>query len=190
MSRRILALLAAVVVLVVGTAGPAVAAVRVVTSVPAAGATVTKPPDEVRLTFDQAVSDLASTVQVHTVGAGSSYANLYNSGLVRSDGADALVQSVRLLPPGSYEVAWTASAGGTTATTSGSFRFTVAAPREAKTGPGQWAIIVVMALIIAFLAVSLGRRRLQRREAAQPGGSPRKQPPGSPRKQSAGPRPK
>jgi methionine-rich copper-binding protein CopC len=163
-TRRIFALLAAVVVLVAGSgAGPALAAFRVLGSTPAAGSTVTRPPDEVRITFDQAVNDEVSTIHVHPAGAGDSYATIYNLGLVRATGSRELVQSVRLLPPATYEVSWTAGAGGASPTSSGSFQFTVAAPPHAATGAGQWIIIGILALISLFLAISLIRRRIDRR---------------------------
>jgi methionine-rich copper-binding protein CopC len=164
---------AAVVMLVAGPgAAPALADFRVLGSVPAAGAVLATPPDEVRITFDQPVSDEASLIQVRKVGGGSgaaaSYADLYNAGLVRAAGSSALVQSVRLLPPATYEVAWTAGAGPGTPTTSGRFRFTVAGSPEGRAGAGQWVIIGLMALVIALLGVSLARRRIGRRATLTP----------------------
>jgi methionine-rich copper-binding protein CopC len=180
--RRILSLLAVVALLVAGPgAAPALADFRVLASTPAAGATLTMPPVEVRISFDQPVNDELSSIQVRPVGKGSgaasAYADLYNSGLVRSDGATALVQSVRLLPSGTYEVAWTAGAGAGTPTSSGKFQFTVAAPAEPGAGIGQWAIIGLMAVVIVFLAVNLGRRRIDRRALkAQPKDTGKAQP--------------
>jgi methionine-rich copper-binding protein CopC len=167
-TRRILTLLAAVVVLVIGgpliapaLATPALAEFHVLRSDPAAGATVTEPPAEVRITFDQPVSDVASTIQV------SAQDGVYNSGVLRVDGGTTLVQPVRRLSPGDYSVSWTAASGPGAPAASGKFTFTVSAPSEPSAGIGQWIVVGVLFLIAAFLGGALLRRRLDRKAAGQ-----------------------
>jgi copper resistance protein C len=160
-TRRILAPLAVVVALLLGgpLATPAQADFHVTRSSPAAGATVPEPPGDVRITFDQEVNDVASSVRV------SASDGVYNSGVLTVTGGDTLVQPVRRLSPGAYSVSWTAATGHGAAATSGKFSFTVSSSAEHTAGTGQWIVIGVMALIVAFLGSTLIRRRLDRRNA-------------------------
>ena len=161
MTRKTLALLAVVVALLLGGpfATPAQADFHALRSTPAAGSTVTAPPAEVQITFDQPVNDVASSVQVDASDG------LYNSGVVRISGGTTLVQPVRRMGSGTYTVSWTAAAGPGVPATSGKFKFTVSAPAEPSAGSGQWIVIGVMAVIIAALGSALLRRRLDRRAA-------------------------
>lgn len=161
MTRRILAPLAVVVALLLGSASPALAGFQVLRSTPAAGSTADGPPTDVRITFDQPVNDVASSVQVS--GSGGTY----NAGVATVTGGDTLVQPVRRMASGDYTVNWTAASAPGAATTSGKFTFTVSAPPEPSAGPGQWIAIGVMVVIIALLAAALLRRRLARREPAK-----------------------
>jgi methionine-rich copper-binding protein CopC len=156
-TRRILALLAVVVVLLFSGAAPALADFHVLRSNPAAGATVPEPPAEVQISFDGPVSDVASSVQV------SAASGVYNDGVVTLSGGDTLVQPVRRMASGAYTVSWTAAAAPGAPATSGKFSFTVTAPPERGGGAGQWVVLGVMAVIIAFLGNALVRRRLARR---------------------------
>jgi methionine-rich copper-binding protein CopC len=160
-TRRILAPLTVVVALLLGGpfATPALADFHVLRSTPAAGSTVPAPPGEVRITLDQPVNDVASTVQVNASDG------LYNSGVVRVEDGNTLVQPVRRMPAGAYTVGWTAAAAPGAPTTSGKFSFTVATPSEPPAGPGQWIIIGVLAVIAAALGSALVRRRADRRNA-------------------------
>ncbi|MEV6848938.1 copper resistance CopC family protein [Actinoplanes sp. NPDC051411] len=164
MTRRILALLAVVAVLLFGGAAPARADFQVLRSTPAAGSTVLKPPAEVQVTFDRPVSDVASSVRVSAPGG------VYNDGVVTLSAGNTLVQPVRRMSSGDYTVSWTATAAPGAPATSGKFTFTVSAPAEPGAGPGQWIVLGVLAVIIAFLGNALIRRRLARRPEAEPGG--------------------
>lgn len=159
MTRRTLALPAVVAALLLAgpLATPARADFHVLRSSPAAGSAVVQPPDEVRITFDQPVNDVASMVQV-SAGDGS-----YNAGVVTVTGGTTLVQPVRHLSPGDYSVQWSAAAGPGAPATAGTFRFTVAAPPEPSVGVGQWLVVLVMAAVVALLGTTLIRRRLARR---------------------------
>jgi methionine-rich copper-binding protein CopC len=159
-TRRILALLAVVVALLLGgpLAAPALADFRVLRSDPAAGSTGPSPTD-VRITLDQPVNDVASSVQVSGSGG------VYNSGVVTVADGDTLVQPVRRMPSGAYTVSWTAASAPGAATTSGTFVFTVVTAPEPSAGIGQWIIIGVMAVIVAALGSALLRRRLDRKNA-------------------------
>jgi len=156
-TRRILAPLAVVVALLFGAATPARADFHVLSTTPAAGSTVLAPPGEVRITLDQPVNDVASSVQVTSSGS------VYNAGVVTVAGGTTLVQPVRRLSTGDYTVSWTAAAAPGAPATSGKFSFTVSAPPERSAGPGQWLVIAVLAVIIAILGRALIRRRLDRR---------------------------
>jgi methionine-rich copper-binding protein CopC len=160
-TRRILALPAVVAALLLGgpLAAPALADFHVLRSTPAAGSTVPAPPADVRITLDQPVSDVASSVQVNASDG------LYNSGVVTVTDGNTLVQPVRRMSPGSYTVTWTAASAPGAVTTSGTFSFTVTGAAEPSAGAGQWIIIGVMALIVAALGSTLLRRRLDRRNA-------------------------
>jgi copper transport protein len=160
-TRRILALLAVVVALLLGgpLAAPALADFHVLRSAPAAGSTAQAPPADVRITLDQPVNDVASSMQV-TAPDG-----LYNSGVVTVADGNTLVQPVRRMSSGTYTVSWTAASGPGAATTSGKFSFTVVAPPEPSAGLGQWVVIAVMVVIVAALGSALVRRRLDRRNA-------------------------
>ena len=162
MTRRILALLAAVALLLAGPAAtPALAAFTVLSSNPAAGATVAVPPADVQITFDQPVDELVSTVTVRAPRSG----DIFNNGVLRAPNGSTVSQSVRHLPSGTYEVAWTVGAAANSPTTSGKFSFTVNTPPEPQAGAGQWLVIAVLAVIIALLGSALVRRRASRREA-------------------------
>jgi methionine-rich copper-binding protein CopC len=156
-TRRILALLAVVVALLVGGAAPAVAEFHVLRTAPAAGSTVLEPPGDVRITLDQPVNDVASSVQVTSSG------NVFNAGVVTVAGGTTLVQPVRRLSTGDYTVSWTAASAPGAPSASGKFSFTVSAPPERSAGLGQWLVVAVMAVIIAVLGRALIQRRLARR---------------------------
>lgn len=160
MTRRILALLAVVVALLLGgpLAAPALADYHVLRSNPAAGSTGPDPAD-VRITLDQPVNDVASSVQVSGSGG------VYNSGVVTVTDGNTLVQPVRRMASGNYTVSWTAASAPRAPTTSGTFSFTVVATSEPSAGPAQWIIIGVLAVIVAALGSALIRRRLDRRKA-------------------------
>ena len=161
MTRRILAPLAVIVALLFGGASPALAGFHVLHSTPAAGSTVLRPPGDVRITLDQPVNDVASSVRVTSSG------DVYNDGVVTVDGGDTLVQPVRRMASGDYTVSWTAASAPGAPTTSGTFTFTVSAPAERSAGLGQWLVIAVMGVIIAILGRALIQRRLARRAAPQ-----------------------
>jgi methionine-rich copper-binding protein CopC len=160
-TRRILAPLAVVVVLLFSGAAPALADFHVLRSNPAAGSTVPQPPAEVQITLDGPVSDVASSVRVSGSGG------VYNDGVVTLSGGDTLVQPVRRMSSGDYTVSWTAAAAPGAPATSGKFTFTVSAPAERGGGAGQWVVLGVMAVIIAFLGNALLRRRLAKRPEAK-----------------------
>jgi hypothetical protein len=122
---------------------------------------VAAPPDDVQITFDQPVDELVSTVTVRTQGS----SDIFNNGVLRGQNGSTVVQSVRHLPSGTYEVAWTVGAAANSPTTSGKFSFIVATPPEPQAGAGQWIVIAVLAIIVALLGSALVRRRADRRTA-------------------------
>ncbi len=145
-------------------ATPALAAFTVLSSTPAAGTTVDAPPVDVQITFDQPVDELVSTVTVSPQGS----SDIFNDGVVRAQSGATLVQSLRRLSSGTYQVAWTVGAAPNAPTTSGKFSFTMSAPPERQAGAGQWLVIAVMAIIIALLGTAYARRRADRRAAEPP----------------------
>jgi methionine-rich copper-binding protein CopC len=157
-TRRILALLAVAAVLLGGPfATPALADFHVVKSSPAPGETINQFVTLVSITFDQTVSDVASTVQV--IGPDGTH----NAGVLTVDDRVTLDQPVARLSAGVYSVNWTASAAPGDVPTSGKFSFTVANADEPSGSVTQWLVLAPIAGLAGFLALVLIRRRLDRR---------------------------
>ncbi len=101
-------------------AGPASAHAFLTTANPAVGSTVSKPPDEVVINFTEGVEPLFSTIVV-TDRSGARV----DTGRPHMAGGDAhLAVALKPLAPGTYKVAWHATATDTHKT-QGSFSFTV-----------------------------------------------------------------
>lgn len=116
---------AASLALALAAHGPARAHAFLARASPAVGATVAQAPDSVRLDFTEAIEPAFSRLAVEDAAGAS-----VDTGAV-AVGADGTALSVglRALPPGTYLVRWRVTAIDTHHT-EGTFRFTVAPPRE------------------------------------------------------------
>ena len=158
MTRKILALLAVAAIMLGGPfAAPALADAHVIKSEPAAGSTINQYVTLVSITFDQDVSDVASSVQV--VGPDGTH----NAGVLKVENSTTLDQPIARLSAGTYSVNWTVASAPGMPTTSGKFSLTVAPADESPGGTTQWLVLAPMIGLIGFLSLALIRRRLDRR---------------------------
>lgn len=173
-SDRITARLATVLALLIGGvmifAGPGATAAsaddELLQAYPADGSTVTEPVNEIRLSFADPIGSGSSVVVIGPDGAE------YADGAPQVMGDINLVQPVRPLAPGRYQVRWTFATGRDRAT-QGGYSFTMGTVQAAAVAPattpayqpggsGEWTVIGLVALVALALFLVAVRRRYRR----------------------------
>jgi methionine-rich copper-binding protein CopC len=153
-----------------GTPAPALADDTVQSTTPADGSTVPGPVTEVQINFAQLMSSEATKVVVSGADGTS-----YSTGPVTSQLDGTIVQSVKPLQPGAYQVSWTTGESldesvGTEDLIHGEFRFTVAGAASSQpaasgsgsgSGIGKWAVIggIAGSVVVGLAIFAVARRR-------------------------------